>query len=86
MKRNMRGKIMGDFYQTKYINEYKKTHYDKIVFHIPKGKKEILKKTANDYEMSMAQLIISAIEKQYHIDISSTLDLDKLFAESNNSH
>lgn len=75
---------MGDFQQTKYISEYKKTHYDKIVFHIPKGKKEILKETANNYEMSMAQLIISAIEKQYHIDISSTLDLDKLFAECTN--
>ena len=77
---------MANFSQTKYLTEYKKAHYDRIVFYVPKGKKELLKNTANEHEMTTTQLIISAIEKQYHIDISSTLDLDKLFAESNNSH
>lgn len=67
---------MDEFNQNKYISQYKKDHYDKIVFHIPKGKKEILKETADRAGKSMARLIIDSIEKQNHIDL--TIDENQL--------
>lgn len=61
---------MDGFNQTKYISEYKKAHYDKIVFHIPKGKKEVLKEAADRAGKSVTRLIIDSIEKQNHIDLT----------------
>lgn len=35
---------MGDFNQAKYIQEYQKENYDRCIFNLPKGQKEVVKK------------------------------------------
>ena len=34
---------MGEFNQAKYIQEYQKEKYDRCIFNVPKGKKELIK-------------------------------------------
>lgn len=34
---------MGEFNQAKYIQEYQKEKYDRCIFNLPKGQKEVLK-------------------------------------------
>ena len=33
---------MGEFNQTKYINDYMKEKYDRSIFNVPKGQKKII--------------------------------------------
>lgn len=35
---------MGDFNQAKYIQSYQKEKYDRCIFNLPKGQKEVLEK------------------------------------------
>ena len=35
---------MGDFNQAKYIQEYQKENYDRCIFNVPKGQKEVIAK------------------------------------------
>lgn len=52
-----------------YNNEYKKTNYDRVTILVPKGKKDELKDLAAERRVSVNELIITAIEKYYHIFI-----------------
>lgn len=65
------------FDQTKYIDEYVKENYDRVTFKIPKGKKSILKKIAQERNItdnkgliSVSRMIIEAVEQVYHVDLS----------------
>lgn len=55
-----------------YTNNYNKENYYKVALRLPKEKKEILQKIAQQERRSINQLIIIAIEKQYNVDLSST--------------
>ncbi|MBE5883384.1 MAG: hypothetical protein E7291_03010 [Lachnospiraceae bacterium] len=35
---------MSDFNQQKYIQQYQKENYDRCIFNVPKGQKEIIRK------------------------------------------
>lgn len=35
---------MGDFNQTKYIQQFQKEKYDRCIFNVPKGQKSIIEK------------------------------------------
>lgn len=59
------------FDQSQYVNEYIKNNYDRINFKIPKGKRDVLKKTAEKNNTSVNQLIISAVEEKYKIDLTT---------------
>jgi len=43
---------MSDFNQAKYIQKYQKDNYDRCIFNLPKGQKEVLKRhwQSKDYE------------------------------------
>ena len=54
------------FDQNKYINQYKREHYERISVYFPKDKhiKERVKAVAEQQHISIAQFIINAIEKE----------------------
>lgn len=61
----------------KYTANYAKENYDRISINIPKGKKEVLKQVAQDNnitdhkgQISVARMIINAVEEKYGIDLS----------------
>lgn len=54
-----------------YNRAYKRETYDKVLFLVPKGKKQIIKNCAENHGVSMAKLIIHALETTYGIDLSS---------------
>lgn len=58
------------FDQKKYINEFKKENYYMAKIQIPKNKKALLQKLAEERKMSMNQMIIEAIEIAYRVDLS----------------
>ena len=65
------------FDQKKYVSEYTKENYDRIEVLVPKGKKDLLKQTAAEWEIkddkgriSVSQLFIRAVQKCYGIDLS----------------
>ena len=64
------------FDQTKYITGFIKENYDRVEVKIPKGKKELLKKIAQENNfvddkgrVSVSRLIIEAIEEKYGVDL-----------------
>ena len=58
------------FDQSKYIADFMKESYDRIVVQIPKGKRDLVKKAAQNAGKSMNQAVVEAIEVQYGIDLS----------------
>ena len=52
------------------INEYNRENYFQVALRIPKSKKQMLQELADLEGTSINKLIISAIEKQYGIDLS----------------
>lgn len=60
---------MEKFDSAKYINNFKKDHYDQILLNIPKGGKEKLKILAGSIGKSMNQAIIDALQEYYNIDL-----------------
>lgn len=62
-------KASGNFDQKKYVAEFQKSNYDRIGFDAPKGSREKLQIAAAANNISMAQLIITALEKQYGISL-----------------
>lgn len=65
------------FDQNKYIDEYVKENYDRIVIKVPKGKKDLLKREAQNRnivddkgKLSVTRLIVEAIEQVYGVDMS----------------
>lgn len=65
------------FDSTKYKDDYARENYDRVTFKIPKGKKALLQKVAQERNItdnkgliSVSRLIIEAIEQTYCIDLS----------------
>lgn len=54
----------------KYKNQYDKDNYYKVSFRIPKEKKAVLRELSETKHKSVNQLIIDAIEKYYHVDLT----------------
>lgn len=47
---------------TKYMNQYKKDHYDTIRFDVPKGTKALLQVEADNRGMSLTKMIMKSLE------------------------
>lgn len=65
------------FDQTKYTTDYIRNNYDQVMVKIPKGKKELLRKIAQEKnitddkgKLSVNRMIIEAIEQVHQIDLS----------------
>ena len=52
------------------INAYNQENYFKVALRIPKERKPVLQKLADDEKTSINKLIINAIERFYGIDLS----------------
>lgn len=57
------------FDKNRYNNEYKKMNYTRTKIMFPKGKKALLKQRADELGISVNQLIIRALETQYHLGL-----------------
>lgn len=53
-----------------YKNNFEKTNYYKITLRLPSEKKEVMQELVETKHKSINQLIIEAIEKQYHVDLT----------------
>lgn len=53
--------------QRRYIDDYKKQHYDRINIFLPKGYKDDIKKLAESENLSVSKFILKCIESQYNI-------------------
>lgn len=53
-----------------YKAQFNKDNYDIIRFQVPKGKREDIKKCADKLGISMSELVVRALEKQYLLDLS----------------
>lgn len=58
------------FDQVEYKNQYNKENYDIVRFTVPKGKREVLKGRAQELGISVSELVVRALEKQYLLDLS----------------
>lgn len=54
----------------KYKNEFNKNTYKTYTFRIPKEKEKVMQELSEIKNKSINQLIIDAIEKQYHVDLT----------------
>lgn len=52
------------FDQVKYVNDFKKEHYDRIEILAAKGKKEEVKSLAKEAGQSMSEYILQAIKER----------------------
>ena len=66
---------------TKYKNEYNKNNYCRISIVIPKEKKNIIEKLKASEQKSTNQLFISAVEKQYNINLSPEQNYTKYISK-----
>lgn len=53
-----------------YKNEFNKNTYKTYTFRIPKEKEKVMQELSEIKNKSINQLIIDAIEKQYHVDLT----------------
>lgn len=58
------------FNQTKYITQWEKENCDQVKIRLPKGKRDIVKKLAQDHNLSISQMYNEAIEEKYKVDLS----------------
>ena len=65
------------FDQTKYVTDFIKENYDRVEIKVPKGKRAILKKLAQDFnfvddkgKISVSRMIIECLEEKYGVDLS----------------
>lgn len=58
------------FDQTKYITQWEKENCEQIKIRVPKGKRALLKKTAENHNLSVSKMFVEAVEEKYHIDLS----------------
>lgn len=61
----------------KYKNEYNKNNYATITLRIPKEKRAVLQKLSEKKDMSINQLIITALEKQYKVNLTTNASKHK---------
>lgn len=72
--------VAGDFMSLtrgRYITDFQKEHYDRIVLSVPKGYKEELQEYAQANDLSLNALILKAIERQYDFDFSKKKRIPK---------
>ena len=60
------------FDQSKYIQEFVKESYDRIVVQLPKGKRVLVKEVASKVGLSMNQAVVETIEQAYGLDLSKS--------------
>lgn len=58
------------FDKAKYDKKFHKDHYDRLYVQVPSGAKEELQDYAKANDLSLNQLILRALEKQYMFDFS----------------
>ena len=56
------------------INTYNQENYFKVALRIPKERKPVLQKLADDEKTSINKLIINAVERFYGVDLSKKGD------------
>lgn len=54
----------------KYKNDFNKKNYKTYSFRIPKEKEDVMQMLAETHHKSINYLIVNAIEKQYHVDLT----------------
>lgn len=59
------------FDQYKYIAEFKRENYDRLEVLIGKGNKKKLKELSKKSGSTVNQLIVSAVEEKYNIDLTT---------------
>ena len=66
------------FDQTEYITGYIKENYDRVEIRVPKGKRQILKDLATQYnfrddkgKLSVSKLVLDAVEEKYGVDLTT---------------
>lgn len=64
------------FDQKQYKKEYIKENYDEITIRVKKKDQELIKAKAEEMGMPVAQLIITALEKNYLLDLSKDNKLE----------
>ncbi len=57
------------FDKVKYDNGYAKEHFDCVMIEVKKGNREILRKYAEEHGTNMNAVMISALEKEYGINL-----------------
>ena len=60
--------VKKEFNETKYNNDYKRDHYDRLNFLMPKGTKERIKAAADKNGVASSEYVRQAIEKQLLCD------------------
>ena len=73
---------MSKFDQKEYEARFKRENYDQLKLDIPKGNKRLLKEYAESNGLSMADLIVAAVKRQYGIDLREKHSGGKDAAES----
>lgn len=62
----------GEFNQQQYVNDYKKENYDEMRFLVPKGRRDDIKALVKEKHFSsISALVVTAIEQQFNINIST---------------
>ena len=78
---------MGEFNQAKYIQEYQKEKYDRCVFDVPKGQKQIIKEhyTKKGFD-TMSQYIKELIRRDMNEteEKKSNIHIDKIKGDTVN--
>lgn len=57
------------FNKIQYNHNYTKQNYDYIQIIVPKGAKELLKKFAKDFNISVSRLFVDAFEEKFDINL-----------------
>lgn len=60
--------------RNKRVGEYNKRHYDRIMVLVQKGAKEDVVLCAKQHDMSVSQLVVSALENYYGLDLIKSAD------------
>lgn len=60
---------MSEFNKKEYDKQFNKEKYDEMKIVVPKGNKRLLKEYAEANGLSMADLIVAAVKRQYGIDL-----------------
>ena len=74
---------MSEFDKKEYNKQYSKEKYENLGIFIPKGNKRLLKEYAESNGLSMADLIVAAVKRQYGIDLREKHSGGKEAADSN---
>ena len=77
-----KGEKVSEFDKKEYDYKFKRENYEQLRMDIPKGNKRLLKEYAEANGLSMADLIVAAVKRQYGIDLREKHPGGKDAAES----